>query len=177
MGNPRQPIELIEAKGWSHKTKAEAEQRRSGQVKAKKPKSARPPKWLPEEMAKDFRAIGKQLIALGVYSALDADTLGRYLVASHQWLIATQMAEAALTKRTVRADGSPGKLTPDLDEADAWGRIQERYFKQARNCANDLGLTITSRCRLVIPEGARQTPESNPVLELLKRKEARASNG
>ena len=30
-------------------------------------------------------------------------------------------------------------------------RVQERYFKQARNCANDMGLTVSSRCRLVLP--------------------------
>ena len=89
-------------------------------------------------MRKEFRSTGKRLIALGLYSDLDADTLGRYLVAHHQYLSATGYANAAL-----RAGNLP--------QADAWGRIQDRYFKQARNCANDLGLTVTARCRLVMP--------------------------
>ena len=59
----------------------------------------------------------------------------------------------------------------DQENADAWGRIQERYFKQARNCANDMGLTVTSRCRLVVPDsgGGRQRSENdNPFLTLIE---------
>lgn len=123
-----------------------------------KAKTARPPKWLPEPLKKDFRALGKRLIAAGIYTDLDGDALGRYLVAQHQWLIATQQTELAL-----------GSRPPDLEQADAWGRVQDRYFKQARNCANDLGLTITSRCRLVVPEGAKQKGEDdNPFLQLIQ---------
>ena len=57
----------------------------------------------------------------------------------------------------------------DQEGADGWGKIQERYFKQARNCANDMGLTVTSRCRLVVPDTGKQaTEDSNPMLELIR---------
>lgn len=125
-----------------------------------KPKTAKPPKWLPESLKKDFRALGKRLIAAGIYTDLDADTLGRYFVAQHQWLIATGEAEKALTKT-----GATGHQVPDLEGAEAWGRVQDRYFKQARNCANDLGLTVTSRCRLVIPDGVKQKAEDQNPFE------------
>lgn len=126
--------------------------------KVDKPKTARPPKWLPEMLKKDFRALGKRLIAAGLYTDLDADTLGRYLVAQHQWLIATQQAEGALAT-----------TPPDQEGADTWGRLQDRYFKQARNCANDMGLTVSSRCRLVVPEAAKQSgEENNPFLQLIQ---------
>lgn len=178
MAGTRQPTALVEAKGKKHLTKAETAQRKAREPKPTVPKTAVPPKWLAEPLRKDFRAIGKQLIDLGIYSKLDADALGRYLMAQHQWLIATQMAEKALTRRKASGiEGVPPRLDPDMDEAESWGRIQERYFKQARNCANDLGLTITSRCRLVLPEGAGAKEPPNPVLELLKRKEERAANG
>lgn len=155
---PRQPTDVIEANGRKHLSRAEAAERRRQEPKVDKPKTASPPKWLPEALRKEFRALGKRLIAAGLYTALDADTLGRYLVAQHQWLIATQQAEMAL-----------GAKPPDLEQADAWGRVQERYFKQARNCANDMGLTVTSRCRLVLPAGAKQEgEEKNPFLQLIQ---------
>ena len=34
-------------------------------------KTAKPPKWLPEWMKKDFRTLGKRLIAAGLYTDLD----------------------------------------------------------------------------------------------------------
>ena len=34
--------------------------------------------------------------------------------------------------------------------------LQDKSFKQCRACANDLGLTITSRCKLILPK----TPEN-----------------
>lgn len=158
MPGPRQPTDVIEANGRKHLSRAEAAERRRGEAKVDHPKTAKPPKWLPESLKKDFRALGKRLIAAGLYTDLDADTLGRYLVAQHQWLIATQQAEIALATRP-----------PDRERADAWGRVQERYFKQARNCANDMGLTVTSRCRLVVPESAKQQgEEDNPFFRLIQ---------
>lgn len=158
MPGPRQPTDVIEANGRKHLSKSEAAERRRREPKVDKAKTARPPKWLPDALKKDFRALGKQLIAAGIYTDLDMDTLGRYLVAQHQWIIATQQTELAL-----------GAKPPDLEQADAWGRVQERYFKQARNCANDLGLTVSSRCRLVVPENAKQkSEEDNAFLRLIQ---------
>lgn len=147
---------MIKANGRKHLSKAEEAERRKREPKVEKAKTAKPPKWLPNQLKKEFRALGKQLIAAGIYTGLDADTLGRYLVAQHQWIIATGEAEQALAQR-------------DQEQADAWGRVQDRYFKQARNCANDMGLTVTSRCRLVVPENVKQkTEEQNPFFQLIE---------
>ena len=57
-----------------------------------------------------------------------------------------------------------------MENADSWSRMQERYFKQARNSANDLGLTVTSRCKLVVPgagTGGQPTEDANPFLTLI----------
>lgn len=150
------------AKGRKHLSKAEEAERRKREARVETPKSAKPPKWLPESLKKDFRGLGRKLIAAGIYTDLDADTLGRYLVAQHQWLVATGEAEKALTHV-----GPTGHPVPDLEQAEAWGRVQERYFKQARNCANDLGLTVTSRCRLVVPEAPQKTEDQNPFLTIV----------
>ena len=167
MAGKRQPTDVVIANGRKHLSKAEEAERRAGEVKVSPAKTAKPPKWLPETLKKDFRAIGKRLIASGLYTELDADTLGRYLVAQHQWLIATAEVEKALSKK----DPETGQIRKkrDLAAADSWGKIQERYFKQARNCANDMGLTVTSRCRLVVPDTGKQaTEDSNPMLELIR---------
>ena len=167
MAGKRQPTDVVIANGRKHLSRAEEAERRAGEVKVSPAKTAKPPKWLPETLKKDFRAIGKRLIASGLYTELDADTLGRYLVAQHQWLIATAEVEKALSQK----DPETGQIrkTRDLAAADSWGKIQERYFKQARNCANDMGLTVTSRCRLVVPDTGKQaTEDSNPMLELIQ---------
>lgn len=155
MAGKRQPTDVVIANGRKHLSRAEEAERRAGEVKVSPAKTAKPPKWLQETLKKDFRALGKRLIAAGLYTELDADTLGRYLVAQHQWELATREAEKALEDL-------------DPEEADDWGKIQDRYFKQARNCANDMGLTITSRCRLVVPERRQETEDSNPLLQLIQ---------
>lgn len=156
MAGKRQPTDVVIANGRKHLSKAEEAERRAGEVKVSPAKTAKPPKWLPETLKKDFRAVGKRLIAAGLYTELDADTLGRYLVAQHQWELAMREAEKALEDL-------------NSEKADNWGKIQERYFKQARNCANDMGLTVTSRCRLVVPDTGKQATEANnPMLELIR---------
>ena len=83
-------------------------------------------------------------------------------MAQHQYVLATEEAEAALQDKA-------------LEQADKWGRVQERYAKQARNHAADLGLTVTARCRLVIPNtgAAGAGEEENPFMQLLKGGRAR----
>lgn len=155
MPGPRQPTDVVKAKGRKHLSKAEEAQRRAGEVQVERPKTVKVPKWIPEDLKKEFRTLGRKLLAAGLYTDLDADTLGRYLVAQHQYILAAQEAEQALSRR-------------DQEGADDWGKIQERYFKQARNCANDMGLTVTSRCRLVVPDAPQKGEEDNPFLQLIQ---------
>ena len=243
MPGTRQPTDVILAKGRKHLSKAEEAERRAGEVRVEKAKTAKPPKWLPEGLRAEFRALGKALIAAGIYTDLDADTLGRYLVAQRQYVQAsrkvdeamgiwmredaaargtgkavgrgasktagreddetagTQTREDAAARGTGKAAGrgtgkaagrgadrntgdrmqksaDPGEIDEEQaarmqEEADRWGRIQERCFKQARNCANDMGLTVTSRCRLVVPDRGRETEQTNPFLRLIEGGEAR----
>lgn len=167
MAGKRQPTDVVVANGKKHMTRAEEDARRDADIKVPKAKAAKPPKWLPEALKKDFHALGKQLIAAGLYTALDEDTLGRYLVAQHQWLLATGEAEKALVEKSEEL-------------AKSWSQIQERYFKQARNCASDLGLSISARCRLVIPpalQGGGDTGEEDEFTARLQRRQADALAG
>lgn len=155
MPGPRMTTDALKGRGKKHLSKKEEADRRAGEVSVPVADKAKPPKWLPEELKKAFRRLGKLLIQAGLYTELDADTLGRYLVAQDQWIQATQEASRYLS-------------TKDQEKADAWGKIQERYFKQARSCANDMGLTVTSRCRLVVPGAGENGTSENPILSLLK---------
>ena len=83
MSGTRQPTDVVEANGRKHLTKTEKAKRRAGEVQVPKPKTIKVPKWVPEQLKGDFRRLGKQLLACGLYTNLDADTLGRYLVAQH----------------------------------------------------------------------------------------------
>ena len=161
MSGKRQPTDLIVANGRKHLSKTEEDQRRSHELRPDVPRTAKPPKWLPEALKKDFRAVGTQLIALGIYSQLDADVLGRYFIAHNQWLSATKKANEFLRKE-------------DVEQAEAWSRLQDRYFKQAMHCATELGLTISSRCKLVVPAAMQDstdegTDEFTAMLEARKR--------
>lgn len=144
MAGRRQPTELVVAKGKKHFSHAEEDARRDAEIHVPAPKKVTPPKWLPKALRAEFRALGSRLLAVGLYTELDADTLGRYLIAHHEWLAATEEVQGALNARP-----------RDAEKVDTWGRVQERYFKQARNCAGDMGLTISSRCRLVLPTAAQ----------------------
>ena len=161
MPGPRQKLSVLEGNGRKHLSKAEKAQRAAQEVNLPKPKTMRLPKWLPQEYRKEFRALAKELLEANLGAAqLDRDTLGRYVVAQAQYAQACKIAGEAL------AAGNAATT-------EKWTKIQDTCFKQARACANDLGMTITSRCRLVLPEGARPK-EKNPFERMLEERMARA---
>jgi P27 family predicted phage terminase small subunit len=156
MPGKRLPYDVIEARGAKHLSKSEKANRQAGEVKNSEPvKQLRAPSWLPEAQRGEFNRISGQLIALmpSMVSRLDGDTIAAYCMAHAEWLSATKLANQSLNTR-------------DLKGAAAWSQIQDRYFKQCRTCAEALGMTITSRCRLVVPEAPAKA-EDNPFLSLL----------
>ena len=84
MAGKRRPMDVnlavVKGGGGKHWTKAEIEERQRSEVKAGKPRSLTPPKWLSKPAAKLFRAYAKELLALpgDVVSKLDTGTLARY---------------------------------------------------------------------------------------------------
>lgn len=160
MAGTRQPLAVLQANGRKHLTKAETAARAASEVKLPKPKRISVPVWLPEDLKGDFRKIAKELLEADMGAAqLDRDTIGRLVVAQAQYTTATRMVRDLLDQEDVEGAGN-------------WSALQEKYFKQARACANDLGLTITSRCRLVVPK-APERPEENPLMHLLEQQRAR----
>lgn len=161
MPGPRLPTDVVKKRGRKHLSKAEEAERRQGEVKLPKPKKILPPKWLPEYLKDDFKDLAKKLLAadMGV-ARLDWDTIGRYLVASRQYTAAAIQAQGALD-----AENS--------EKAAEWMNIQDKCFKQANKCANDMGMTLTSRCKLVVPP--KREDDEDEFTAFLQRR--RASGG
>lgn len=138
MPGPRQPTDVIKANGRKHLSKAEEDERRDQEVYIEPPKQATPPKWLAKKFHGEFHEIGEILRLAGLYTDLDRDVLGQFLIARDRWVRADKLASSAIR---------------DKDEklAKEWTGVQSTYFKQCRQCAESLGLSITSRCRLVVP--------------------------
>lgn len=113
----------------------------------------------------EFREIGEILRQAGLYTELDRDVLGQFLVARDRWVRADKLASAAIR---------------DKDEklAKEWTAIQGTYFKQCRQCAEAMGLSISSRCRLVVPDAlvnaAKDEGAEDEFTLALKARQARA---
>lgn len=153
MPRKRQPTAVVKANGRKHLSRAEENARQASEIQTPETKQVRCPSWLPEEHRKEFLSLAKQLMALHIFCKLDRDTLGMYLVARQHWLDAGAHFELALAEGDTKAAGS-------------WSRTQNTAFSQCRACAADLGMTITSRCRLVVPKTDSED-EDDPMLRLL----------
>lgn len=146
MANQRQPIQLIEAKGRKHLTKAEIEQRRKSEVQPLTD-GIKPPKYLTKEQKKRFKKLAKDLAELEIISRTDVDALARYVKAEELYIAVTDK----LTDEAV---------LDDISLLEKYAAVQDKYFKQCRAAANDLGLSISSRCRLVVPKAEPATREN-----------------
>ena len=146
MARPRQPIELVLAKGKKNLTKAEIEQRRAQEVKVDF-KDVTPPDYLPAKLRKDFEEIAKKLLAIGIMTELDEDCLARYLIAQSNYLNYTKLLAKAMRSE-------------DMDAIIKAQRAQDVAFRQCQSAANALGLTISSRCKLVVPQVEVEQPKN-----------------
>ena len=167
MAGQRQPIELVIAKGKKHLTKAEIEERQRTEVKAAADKVTAP-SYLTPSQKKTFKKIVKELRAIDLVSNLDVDALARLVIAQENYVAVTEeMKSQPLTIRMGfkenDADGNPIIVERQVvnSTVERLALLQDRYFKQCRQGAADFGLTVSSRCRLVVPKADKETPKEN----------------
>lgn len=169
MAGQRQPIALVQAKGKKHLTKAEIEERQRTEVKAAADK-ATAPQYLSQTQKKTFKKIVKELRAIDLISNLDVDALARLVIAQEKYIAVTQelnkqplMVEIEITTKQLDEYGQPVKIKKEVvnGEVERLALLQDRYFKQCRQGAADFGLTVSSRCRLVVPKADKETPKEN----------------
>lgn len=147
MAGRRQPIELVIAKGNKNLTKAEIQERRDREIKPITDNIIAPG-YLTKKQKDEFYRIADQLKKLKIMGETDVDALARYITANDLYISAVKQLRRSNVKNN-----------PEL--FDKWAKIQERYFKQCRSSANDLGLSISSRCRLVVPERKEPPKKTN----------------
>lgn len=150
------PQNVIEMRDRSHQTKAEKAERHASEPKTEKVKQVRAPVWLPEHLRDEFAKLGRELNEVGLLSKLDFDILARYLMSRDAWVAAHLKARDALDM-------------DDAKEAGAWSRVARTYFDQCQQCANSMGLTISSRCRLVVPKPPEDPAGDDPINDMLGR--------
>lgn len=155
MAGPRQPIDLVVANGRKNLTKAEIAERRATEV-APCADDLTAPSYLTAAEKKRFNKLAGQLAKIKVMGETDTETLARYVTAQALYEKATKDLRALDKKRPTELDAADKEAYYNL--LDMWttaqdnlARLQDRYFKQAQTVASSLGLTISSRCKLVVP--------------------------
>lgn len=143
-----------------HRTNAEIEERIKTEVVAELPKRIMPPSYLPDSLRDEFRKLARDLGALHIFCALDYDLLARYLLARAAWLKSQTHANLALK-------------VGDLSGSLGWGKSANIYFSQCHACAQALGLSITSRCRLVVPKPPEDETKDDPMAKMLRERAER----
>lgn len=148
MAGARQPINLIIANGKKHLTKAEIEERQSSEIQPCTDGIAAP-SYLTAKQRKEFDRIAGQLQKIGIMGETDCDTLARYITA--QGLYEQAVKDLRQIQKEKPKEPTAGAMAQWADLLNNLDKRQDRYFKQAQAAAAALGLTISSRCKLVAP--------------------------
>ena len=144
--NPKLPTDVIVARGKKHLSKDEVDERRASEVRPHDT-SVTPPKWLTTKAQRaEFEKKAQELVEIGIWDALDADELGRYVLAAE----AHAMSEKQLTKML---------RSGDLDGMKLLVPVVEKHHKQCHELATALGLTPSSRARLAVPPKVKAEQE------------------
>ena len=156
-GNQKQPINLIIAKGKKHLTKAEIEERQKTEIHTDHI-NVKPPDYLDEKEVKEFYRISQILLDIGIITELDEDCLAHYLISNSSYIKYTKKIRA-LENELLEAKRTDRKAKLK-SEIDTYLTYQDKALKQCRACANDLGLSISSRAKLVMPQ-PKEPPKEN----------------
>ena len=175
MARPREPIDLIIAKGKKHLTKEETETRRKQEVSVPFNDIKAPAFLTGKKKLDEFYYYADRLTTVGIFTELDVDTLARYIQAKELYSIYTKQLEKVIKKGNVvnkwkvidelrdkcnADDAELSDLTELLEvlirkqrgnDVSTIMTLQGKAFKQCLACARELGLTISSRAKLIMP--------------------------
>ena len=171
MARPREPIELIQAKGRKHLTKKEIAERHQTEIAPVCPDALLPPRYLTAAQKKRFLAIAEQLAALGILGETDTDAVARYVTAESLYEDAVRTLRAAVRKKPPPDSGFEEQALY-IKALDTAQRTQDRLFRQAQSAARELGLTISARCKIVIPQKQQEAPAENKFAKFLQKRDA-----
>lgn len=145
MAGARQPTALVELKGKKHFTKAELEERKNAEVNADTDNIV-PPDYLTEKQAGEFLALADELKRCEIMTNLDCDALARFVVARSDY------ADYVKLMRSIP------KTVDNLQELKEADKLKRGAFLDCNTAAKELGMTISSRCKLVVPKKEESKP-------------------
>lgn len=157
MAGSKKPIMLNLVQGNKHWTKSEIEERLSSEVQPMTEGIAAP-SYLTAKQKKQFDIIADQLQRIGIMGETDNDTLARYITA--QGLYEQAVKDLRQLEKERPKNATAEELVVWAELLDKLDKRQDRYFKQAQTAATALGLTISSRCKLAVPQSA-EAPKVN----------------
>ncbi|UFT98102.1 phage terminase small subunit P27 family [Radiobacillus kanasensis] len=155
-GRNKQPLSVIQGKGRSnHITKKEAKKREEQEEAVRGyTDKIKAPSYLTKKQKEEFNQISEELVRLNIFSNLDVDGLARYIDSRDQYIKLTK--DIRTMKATRKVEGH--KLASD-DYAKLT-RVRNLLFNECKAAASELGLSITSRLKLVIPKKEDDAPKS-----------------
>lgn len=158
MARPREPIDLVVAKGRKHLTKAEYSSRKKSEITVPAD-DVKPPDFLSKKEKERFNEIAGQLLEIGIMTNLDRDVLARYIRAVTEYeKITKRISKIKFVPDKKRWTTEEEQLAEQTAEYNYLQKIQSRIEKQCNADARELGLTISSRCKLVMPEVKEEKP-------------------
>nr|WP_039809874.1 phage terminase small subunit P27 family [Jeotgalibacillus malaysiensis] len=161
-GRNKQPLSVIQGKGRSnHLTKDEIKKRQQQEEAVRGfTDNIEPPKYLTKRQKDEFERIAAELIRLNIFSNLDVDGLARYIDSKDEYIKTVKALRSM--KPTIKETDEDGKVFVVQNEAyGKLGRSKNLLFNECKAAAADLGLSITSRLKLVIPQIAEPEEESD----------------
>ena len=154
MAGPRQPTALLELKGKKHFTKAELEERKNNEIRADDDNIV-PPDYLTKKQSGEFTILADELKRCEIMTNLDCDALARFIIARDDYVAYVKLV------KSIRKD-IDNLLA--LEKAD---KLKRGAFADCNTAAKELGMTISSRCKLVIPKG-KEEPKENKFTKFQK---------
>ncbi|SFL39051.1 phage terminase, small subunit, putative, P27 family [Gracilibacillus orientalis] len=159
-GRNKQPLSVIQGKGKSnHLTKDEIKKRQEQENQVKGyTDNIEAPRYLTKKQREEFDRIAYELLRLDIFSNLDVDSLARYIDSKTQYLDLIRHIKKIKPTEIVEMNGK--KKAFANEDYPKLMRVKNTLFNECRAAASDLGLTITSRLKLVIPKTENKKTES-----------------
>ena len=159
----KKPLAVIMGNGnTSHLTKQEILERENQEIKAPSD-NIKAPGYLDAKQKKEFKKISKELIKLNLMSNLECDALGRFIIAQSEYIRITEELKNIQLMTTNYETGESEVNT----EYERLVIVHDKFFKQARTAASDLGLTISSRCKLIVPKVEKDNKNNEDPFDAL----------
>lgn len=172
-GRPREPIDLIKAKGKKHLTKKEYNDRKESELDVPFT-DVEAPDYLSAKQKKEFNKYSDMLLKLNIFTELDVDILAQFVMARTLYLNYSEQIKKVLAKENmVHKWAVIDSISENCEDAEELKKLlekilrrqrgddvtvlmnlQDKAHKQCLACAKELGMSITSRCKIVIPPPA-----------------------